>query len=83
MTPRRGWYLPLKFAAEWSLAAVLLVCLSPLLLALALVVRLTSRGPSFYAQTRLGLNGRHYRILKLRTMVHEAEKATGPVWAGL
>jgi len=83
VTPRRGWYLPLKFAAEWSLAAVLLVCLSPLLLALALLVRLTSRGPSFYAQTRLGLNGRHYRILKLRTMVHEAEKATGPVWAGL
>jgi lipopolysaccharide/colanic/teichoic acid biosynthesis glycosyltransferase len=36
-----------------------------------------------YAQTRLGLGGRRYRIYKLRTMVHDAESATGPVWASL
>src|SRR5688500_945509 len=78
-----GFYLSLKLAAEWVSALALLVASSPLLLGLALLVRWTSRGPAFYAQTRLGLGGRRYRIYKLRTMVHDAEAATGPVWARL
>jgi lipopolysaccharide/colanic/teichoic acid biosynthesis glycosyltransferase len=50
---------------------------------LALAVRLGSRGPAIYAQTRLGRGGARYRIYKLRTMVHDAEASTGPVWASL
>jgi lipopolysaccharide/colanic/teichoic acid biosynthesis glycosyltransferase len=79
--PRRLWYLQLKGVFEWILALALVVVASPLLLALALLVRMTSSGPSFYAQTRLGRNGRTYRIIKLRTMVQNAEARTGPVWA--
>ena len=45
------------------------------------LVKLTSRGPLFYAQDRLGLDGRIFRMLKFRTMVPDAERATGAVWA--
>ena len=47
----------------------------------AAVVRLTSRGPAFYAQTRLGRGGRPFRLLKLRTMYHDCEAASGPRWS--
>src|SRR5688572_15166900 len=79
--PRRAWYLAVKVAAEWLIAVALIVLTAPLMLALALLVKLSSPGPAFYAQTRLGQYGRKYRILKLRTMVHDAETRTGPVWA--
>jgi lipopolysaccharide/colanic/teichoic acid biosynthesis glycosyltransferase len=42
---------------------------------------LDSRGPLIYSQERVGLDGRSFRIHKFRTMVPDAEKATGPVWA--
>src|SRR4029453_10085669 len=45
----------------------------PLLLLLALAVRLTSRGPAFFVQERGGLNGHAFRLVKLRTMRHGAE----------
>jgi lipopolysaccharide/colanic/teichoic acid biosynthesis glycosyltransferase len=80
---RRSAYLTLKFGLEWLAALALLVACSPVLVALALGVRLGSSGPAFYAQTRLGRGGVRYRIYKLRTMVHDAEAKTGPVWASL
>jgi lipopolysaccharide/colanic/teichoic acid biosynthesis glycosyltransferase len=80
---RHSFYIVAKTIVEWLLALLLLVVCSPLVAALAAAVRLTSRGPAFYAQTRLGLGGRRYRIYKLRTMVHDAEAGTGPVWASL
>lgn len=52
-----------------SSAAVLIVIL-PLLLAVALWIKLDSRGPVFFLQQRAGLGGRPFRILKFRTMVH-------------
>jgi lipopolysaccharide/colanic/teichoic acid biosynthesis glycosyltransferase len=79
--PRGAWYLPIKAGVEWTIAFVLAVVFSPLLFVLALLVKATSSGPAFYAQTRLGCNGRTYRIIKLRTMVQNAEAGTGPVWA--
>ncbi|HTL29287.1 MAG TPA: sugar transferase [Tepidisphaeraceae bacterium] len=79
--PRHRTYLNVKMLIDWVLAVLLLLVLSPLLLLLAAGVKLTSRGPIFYTQTRLGLNGRLYRMFKLRTMVHNAEAGCGPVWA--
>ncbi len=58
-----------------------LLVLSPLLGAIALLVKLTSQGPVFYVQERVGLNGRRFRIFKFRTMHVDAERQTGPVWA--
>jgi lipopolysaccharide/colanic/teichoic acid biosynthesis glycosyltransferase len=78
---RRSWYIPIKAALEWIAALVLLVVVSPLLCILAALVKLTSAGPALYTQTRLGLRGRMYRICKLRTMRHDAEAHSGPVWA--
>jgi lipopolysaccharide/colanic/teichoic acid biosynthesis glycosyltransferase len=79
--PRRSWYLPCKALADWICALVLLVLTAPVLLLAALVVKLTSSGPAFYSQTRVGKNGRLFTIYKLRTMLHNCESLTGPRWA--
>jgi exopolysaccharide biosynthesis polyprenyl glycosylphosphotransferase len=54
-------------------AAILLVVLSPVLLAITVAVGVTTRGPILFRQTRVGLNGRQFRVLKFRTMVTGAE----------
>jgi sugar transferase (PEP-CTERM system associated) len=53
----------------------------PLIGGVALAVRLTSRGPVFYHQRRVGLHGELFTVHKFRTMCTDAEAATGPVWA--
>lgn len=53
----------------------------PIMLAAALLVRLTSKGPVLYRQTRVGLNGKHISVLKFRSMYVDAEARTGAVWA--
>ena len=63
------------------LTAVGLLVAAPLLAFLALLVRMTSKGPVFYAQDRVGKNGKVFKMCKLRTMVQDAERETGPVWA--
>ncbi len=75
------YYLRLKLCLDWMLAFTLCVLTSPLIAVLALLVRMTSAGPAFYMQTRLGLGGRTFRIIKLRTMRHNCEAATGAVWS--
>jgi exopolysaccharide biosynthesis polyprenyl glycosylphosphotransferase len=54
-------------------AGVLLIVLGPVLLAIALAIRLDSRGPVFFRQVRVGHHDRRFRIFKFRTMVHDAE----------
>lgn len=71
----------LRTAVERCVALALLVLASPLILLLAVLVRLTSPGPSFYRQVRRGLNGRPFRIAKMRTMTHGCEAATGACWS--
>jgi lipopolysaccharide/colanic/teichoic acid biosynthesis glycosyltransferase len=53
---------------------VLIVILSPLFVFIALLIRLTSPGPVFFVQQRIGFKGRIFRILKFRTMVQNAER---------
>ncbi|HZY83758.1 MAG TPA: exopolysaccharide biosynthesis polyprenyl glycosylphosphotransferase, partial [Gemmataceae bacterium] len=58
-----------------------LAVLSPLMLVIAALVKLTSPGPVFFRQERCGLNGDSFQMLKFRSMSADAEMQTGAVWA--
>jgi lipopolysaccharide/colanic/teichoic acid biosynthesis glycosyltransferase len=68
-------------ALEWSFAALMLLLAAPVVLIAGLLVKLTSRGPIFYSQTRVGKNGKCFTIYKIRTMVHNCEGHSGAKWA--
>jgi len=80
-SPLYGWSQMGKRIFDVLFSLVVLVLLSPVFLALALAVRLTSPGSVLYGQERMGLDGQRFRMLKLRTMRVDAERETGPVWA--
>lgn len=75
----RGWRLSLKRAMDLLGATVGLVLLSPFMLITALLIRLESRGSAFYWQTRMGLDGRPFPMIKFRSMRHDAE-TNGRTW---
>ncbi len=72
-TPQNEYLLFFKNAVDLVFAAILLVVLSPLLTLIAILVKLTSRGPVIFKQVRSGLGGRKFVLYKFRTMVEEAE----------
>lgn len=78
---RHAWYLRAKYSLDFLVAVVLVLPVLPIVAFAALLVKLTSRGPAFYTQTRVGLNGRPFTILKLRTMIHNCEVFSGPRWS--
>ncbi|MGC8742116.1 MAG: undecaprenyl-phosphate glucose phosphotransferase [Candidatus Sumerlaeaceae bacterium] len=80
-TPLRGWNVVFKRAFDIVVSATILVLASPLMAVIALAVKLSSPGPILYKQTRVGLDGRKFKIVKFRSMVANAEETTGPVWA--
>jgi lipopolysaccharide/colanic/teichoic acid biosynthesis glycosyltransferase len=75
------WYTGCKRVADVTVALATLLASSPILILAALAVRLTSRGPVFYSQTRLGRGGRPFTLYKIRSMYHECEKVSGAVWS--
>ena len=79
--PHAGWARFAKRATDLVVGSAALIVLSPLMLGLAIAVKLTSRGPVFYRQTRNGLGRKPFPMLKFRTMRHDAETLSGPVWA--
>lgn len=79
--PMPAWEKHTKRLADIVLSAAVLVAGLPLWLAIGALVRLTSPGPAIYRQTRVGQHGAPFTMLKFRTMVDGAERATGPVWA--
>jgi lipopolysaccharide/colanic/teichoic acid biosynthesis glycosyltransferase len=72
-----------KHAFDRIGAALALVVVGPLILVLALAVRLTSRGAAFYLQPRIGLDGRPFRMVKLRTMEVGADDARAELAAAV
>ncbi len=58
-----------------------LIILLPFMIIIAILIKLDSPGPVFYTQERVGLKGRRFKIIKFRSMVKDAEKYTGPVFA--
>ena len=79
--PLSGWMSLVKRAVDVAIAASALAVLSPFLAVIAIASRLTDKGPIFYRQVRMGLDGRSFEILKFRTMHVGAEDETGPTWA--
>jgi exopolysaccharide biosynthesis polyprenyl glycosylphosphotransferase len=75
----RGWKLTLKRAVDLLGSAAGLVLLSPVLMLIAVAIKLDSHGPAFYAQERMGLDARPFWCLKFRSMRTDAE-AGGPGW---
>ena len=71
----------IKRVLDVTVAMTGLVVLSPILAALALAVKLNSTGPIIYRQKRIGYRRREFEILKFRSMVNDAETATGPALA--
>jgi lipopolysaccharide/colanic/teichoic acid biosynthesis glycosyltransferase len=76
-----GWYAAAKTAFDYAVALALLPCALLLIALAAAAVKLTSPGPVFYTQTRVGLNGRKYRIIKIRTMRVNCEAVSGIQWS--
>jgi Undecaprenyl-phosphate glucose phosphotransferase len=80
-SPLYGWNRLAKRVFDFVFSAVVLAGIWPALLLLAAAIKLSSRGPVFYRQQRMGLDGRRFEMLKFRTMDADAEARTGPVWA--
>ncbi|HEV3456020.1 MAG TPA: undecaprenyl-phosphate glucose phosphotransferase [Thermoanaerobaculia bacterium] len=79
--PLQGWNSMVKRGMDLAIAAAALVGVLPLLPLLAVAIWLEDRGPIFYRQERMGLDGKPFMILKFRSMRVDAEATSGPVWA--
>jgi sugar transferase (PEP-CTERM system associated) len=75
------WLTAAKRAADVSLATVGLLLALPLVILVAVAIKITSAGPAFYHQQRVGQHGRLFMVHKFRSMRTDAEAATGAVWA--
>lgn len=80
-SPLDGWGSILKRATDLALSSLGLVLTGPLLLLIAGLVRLSSKGAILYRQERMGLDGRTFQMLKFRSMKSGAEEENGAVWA--
>ena len=74
-----GWAGVVKRGIDVLVSLLALVFISPVLLITAILLKLTSPGPVFFVQKRLGLNKRHFGVYKFRTMVVDAEKRLSEV----
>lgn len=75
-------HLFFKRVFDFILAVILLIVLSPIMLVIALAIKLTDRGPIFYRQVRITQYGKEFRIFKFRTMVMNADKIGAQVTIG-
>ena len=79
---RTPLFVGTKRVIDFGGAFVIAIVALPAFIAVAVAVRVTSPGPVFFRQTRAGLFREPFTLIKFRTMVHNAEALTGPVWAG-
>lgn len=82
----RGLAVP-KFSAVLQhffgclFAVFALLVSAPALILISILIKLDSRGPVFYKQERVGLSGKNFFVYKFRSMRHDAEASSGPIWA--
>jgi len=75
-------YLRFKRSMDVGTSSLGLLLLSPLMLTISGILKFYEKGPVFYGQERVGESGQPFVLYKFRSMVPDAEKETGPVWAG-
>ena len=80
-SPLDGWGAVLKRFTDFVFSAATLLVISPILLLIAVLVKVTSKGPIFYSQERMGMDGNTFKMLKFRSMRTDAESSSGAVWA--
>ncbi|MBV8545816.1 MAG: undecaprenyl-phosphate glucose phosphotransferase [Acidobacteria bacterium] len=80
-TPLEGWSRFLKRGFDLIVATAALIVFSPVMVVVAIAIKLGDRGPIFYRQERMGLDGKPFEIVKFRSMRVGAEKDTGAKWA--
>ncbi len=80
-SPLLGWDHIFKRIFDLLLGSVILLAVSPLMILIGFLIKITSEGPVLYRQKRVGLDGQLFNILKFRTMRVNAEEETGPIWA--
>lgn len=80
-SPLSGLKIFYKQIFDFVVAFLLLIVFSVPMFVIALLVKLSSKGPILYKQTRLGMNQKEFEILKFRTMKTDAEKENGPQWS--
>ncbi len=73
-------YLQLRLLLDYGISFIGLLIASPVLIVTGIVIKVTSSGPVFYTQVRVGKDGHLFDIIKFRTMYSDAEFQTGPVW---
>lgn len=79
-----NWYQRgLKRLLDILITAPLLLAFSPFGLIIAIVIKFESKGPVFYKQVRVGKDFKKFKTIKFRSMQHNAEEDTGPIWAKL
>ncbi|HEY8098003.1 MAG TPA: undecaprenyl-phosphate glucose phosphotransferase [Methylobacter sp.] len=81
VSPLHGVNRYIKEVMDRFFALILLILISPLLLLIAIGVKLSSKGPVFYRQERVGWNNRSFTMMKFRSMPVDAEAKTGAVWS--
>lgn len=81
VSPHRGYKRIVKDVEDRLLAALILLAIWPVMLVIAIAVKLSSPGPVFYRQERVTWNNKSFCMLKFRSMPVDAESATGAVWA--
>ncbi len=80
-SPLQGWATLLKRWTDIVISVIALLLLSPILILISVLVKLSSPGPIFYSQERMGLDGKTFKMYKFRSMKQDAETKTGAVWA--
>jgi exopolysaccharide biosynthesis polyprenyl glycosylphosphotransferase len=76
-----SWNFIVKRTFDLLFAFLILLLTSPIIGLIVILIKLDSRGPIFYLQERIGLDGEVFTVIKFRSMRTDAERTTGPVWS--
>ncbi len=81
MTNMKRWQLLTKRLVDITVSLIILIPMLPIWAIIAILIKLDSKGSVFFVQERVGKKGAIFNLVKFRSMIHDAERDTGPIWA--